>query len=55
MKNARTIAAVLAILVLAPALVFTYFGSWGQILSNPDVPLLPYFVLALVFLTAGKG
>ena len=48
MKNARTIAAVFALLVAVPAIAFTYFGSWGQILSNPEVPFLPYLVLRSV-------
>ena len=48
MKNARAIAAVFAILVAVPVIIFTYFGSWAQILSNPQVPLLPYYVLRSV-------
>lgn len=45
MKNQKTIAAVLLLLFLAPALAFTYFGVWGSAFSNPQTPLLPYYAL----------
>ena len=48
MKNLKAIVAVLLFLILAPAAAFTYFGVWGQVLSNPQTPQLPYFVLRSV-------
>ena len=48
MKNLKAIVAVLLFLFLAPAAAFTYFGVWDQVLSNPQTPFLPYFVLRSV-------
>ena len=48
MKNLKTILAVLFLLFAVPAIGFTYFGVWGQVFSNPQVPLLPYFVFRSV-------
>ncbi|MCL6089060.1 MAG: sulfonate ABC transporter permease, partial [Candidatus Marsarchaeota archaeon] len=44
MKNQKAIAAVLLLLLLVPAAAFTYFGLWGEALSNPQTPMLPYYV-----------
>ena len=44
MKNLKSTLAVLSILFLAPALAFTYFGVWGQVLANQDTIYLPYFI-----------
>ena len=48
MKNLKTILAVLFLLFALPAIGFTYFGVWGQVFANPQVPLLPYFVFRSV-------
>lgn len=48
MKNLKTIIAVLFALFAAPAIAFTYFGLWDSVFSNPQVPLLPYFVFRSV-------
>jgi len=45
LKNLRATLAVLLALLLLPTVAFTYYGVWGQVLSDPQVPFLPYFVL----------
>ncbi|VVC00867.1 Binding-protein-dependent transport system inner membrane component [uncultured archaeon] len=48
MKNTKAIAAVFLLLFLIPVAIFTYTNTWGEVLSDPQVPLLPYFVLRSV-------
>ena len=48
MKNTKAIAAVFLLLFLIPVVAFTYFSAWGAVLSDPQVPLLPYYVLRSV-------
>ena len=43
MKNLKVILAVLFLLFFLPAMAFTYFGLWGEVFRNPQVPLLPYY------------
>ncbi|VVC01204.1 Binding-protein-dependent transport system inner membrane component [uncultured archaeon] len=45
MKNIKATLAVLAAFLALPLVVFAYFGSWGEVLSDPQTPFLPYFVL----------
>jgi len=48
LKNQKSIIAVFFVIFAAPAIVFTYFGVWGEVFANPQVPLIPYFVFRSV-------
>lgn len=45
LRNLKATLAVLLFLLAAPPLAFTYFGVWDSVLANPQLPLLPYFII----------
>ncbi|MCX8197893.1 MAG: ABC transporter permease subunit [Candidatus Micrarchaeota archaeon] len=42
MKWAKTSLAIIFLILFIPILAFTYLDLWGEALSNPDTPNLPY-------------